>query len=36
VAKLLARAGAQHVVLSTKGDWLRTFAAFLNSKGGRR
>lgn len=36
VAKLLARAGAQHVVLSTKGDWLRTLAAFLNSKGGRR
>jgi len=36
VAKLLARAGAQHVVLSTKGDWLRTLAGFLTTKGGRR
>lgn len=36
VARLLARAGAQHVVLSTKGDWLRPFAAFLSTKGGRR
>ena len=36
VAKLLARAGAQHVVLSTKGDWLRTFAGFLSAKGNHR
>jgi uncharacterized protein (DUF58 family) len=36
VARLIARSGAQHVVLSTKGDWLRTFAGFLNTKGGRR
>lgn len=36
VASLIARAGAQHVVLSTKGDWLRTLAAFLNSQGVRR
>lgn len=36
VARLLARAGAQHAVLSTRGDWLRTFAAFLNAKGAHR
>lgn len=36
VARLVARSGAQHVVLSTRGDWLRTFAAFLNSKGAHR
>ena len=36
VAGLLARAGAQHVVLSTRGDWLRTFAGFLNGKGAHR
>ncbi|MGE3073439.1 MAG: DUF58 domain-containing protein [Dehalococcoidia bacterium] len=33
VAGLLSRAGAQHVTLSTKGDWLRTLAGFLNAKG---
>ncbi len=36
VAGLFARAGAQHVALSTKGDWLRTFAGFLNAKGLQR
>ena len=36
VARLVARSGAAHVVLSTQGDWLRTFAGFLNTKGGRR
>ena len=36
VAALLSRAGAQHVVLSTKGDWLRTFAGFLSAKGAHR
>ena len=36
VASLIARSGAQHVVLSTSGDWLRTFAGFLSTKGGRR
>ena len=36
VARLLARAGAGHVVLSTKGDWLRTFAGFLSAKGNHR
>ena len=36
VARLIARSGAQHVVLSTQGDWLRTFAGFLTTKGGRR
>jgi uncharacterized protein (DUF58 family) len=35
-ARLLARANVQHVVLSTQGDWLRTFAGFLNAKGNRR
>jgi len=36
VAQLLARAGAKHVVLSTRGDWLRTFAGFLSAKGAHR
>ncbi|MBK7124503.1 MAG: DUF58 domain-containing protein [Dehalococcoidia bacterium] len=36
VAGMLARAGAQHVVLSTRGDWLRTLAGFLNAKGTAR
>ena len=36
VAGLLSRAGAQHVVLSRKGDWLRTFAGFLSAKGAHR
>jgi uncharacterized protein (DUF58 family) len=35
VAGVLASAGARHVVLSTSGDWLRTFAVFLR-RGGRR
>ncbi len=29
VARTLASAGARHVVLSTSGDWLRSFAVFL-------
>ena len=28
--------GVDHVVLSTAGDWLRTFAGFLRARGGRR
>ncbi|MCC6381605.1 MAG: DUF58 domain-containing protein [Dehalococcoidia bacterium] len=32
LATTLTRAGAQHVVLSTRGDWLRTFAGFLSRK----
>ena len=36
VAHMITRAGAQHVVLSTRGDWLRTLAGFLNAKGGHR
>jgi uncharacterized protein (DUF58 family) len=36
VAGMLARAGAQHVVLSTRGDWLRALAGFLNAKGTAR
>jgi uncharacterized protein (DUF58 family) len=36
VAAELARAGAHHVVLSTSGDWLRSFAGFLAVKGARR
>jgi uncharacterized protein (DUF58 family) len=35
VARALASAGARHVVLSTTGDWLRSFAVFLR-RGGRR
>ena len=35
VAGVLASAGARHVVLSTSGDWLRTFAVFLR-RGSRR
>ena len=35
VAGVLASAGARHVVLSTSGDWLRTFAVFLR-RGKRR
>ena len=35
LARSLASAGARHVVLSTAGDWLRTFAVFLR-RGGRR
>jgi uncharacterized protein (DUF58 family) len=36
VADLLASVGVRHVVLSTEGDWLRFFAAFLRQHGGRR
>jgi uncharacterized protein (DUF58 family) len=35
LTKSLASAGARHVVLSTGGDWLRTFAAFIR-RGPRR
>jgi uncharacterized protein (DUF58 family) len=35
LAAELARCGAQHVTLSTSGDWLRTFAGFLTTKGNR-
>jgi uncharacterized protein (DUF58 family) len=35
LARSLASAGARHVVLSTGGDWLRAFAAFLR-RGPRR
>jgi uncharacterized protein (DUF58 family) len=34
VARVLGRAGARHVVLTTAGDWLRTLAVFLRR--GRR
>jgi uncharacterized protein (DUF58 family) len=34
VRQILASVGARHVVLSTEGDWLRTFVAFLRR--GRR
>jgi uncharacterized protein (DUF58 family) len=34
VARVLARAGARHVVLTTSGDWLRSLAVFLRR--GRR
>jgi uncharacterized protein (DUF58 family) len=34
LARMLAAAGARHVVLSTEGDWLRTLAAYLK-RGGR-
>ena len=36
VAAQLREVGAQHVVLSTSGDWLKTFAGFLLQKGGTR
>jgi uncharacterized protein (DUF58 family) len=36
VARELTAIGAQHVVLSTAGDWLRTFAGFLVQKGAVR
>jgi uncharacterized protein (DUF58 family) len=35
LARMLASAGARHVVLTTSGDWLRTFALFLR-RGGQR
>jgi uncharacterized protein (DUF58 family) len=36
VARQITAFGAQHVVLSTSGDWLRTFAGFLAQKGNAR
>lgn len=36
LARELRGAGAAHVVLSTAGDWLKDFAAFLNAKGAAR
>jgi len=35
LARTLAAAGARHLVLTTEGDWLRTFAVFLR-RGARR
>jgi uncharacterized protein (DUF58 family) len=35
LARMLAAVGARHVVLTTSGDWLRTFALFLR-RGARR
>jgi len=35
LTRVLAAAGARHVVLTTAGDWLRSFAVFLR-RGGRR
>jgi uncharacterized protein (DUF58 family) len=35
VSRAFASAGARHIVLTTAGDWLRTFAVFLR-RGGRR
>lgn len=32
----LRRSGADHVVLSTEGDWLRAFAGFLGRRGAQR
>lgn len=36
IAAEIRDTGARHVVLSTQGDWLRVFAAFLLKKGDRR
>lgn len=36
VARTITKTGARHIVLSTKGDWLRTFASSLLQKGDRR
>ena len=36
VAGLIAESGARHIVLSTQGDWLRTFVAAAGQKGVRR
>lgn len=36
VAADIRHAGARHVVLSTSGDWLRTFAGFLSQREDRR
>jgi uncharacterized protein (DUF58 family) len=35
VAQAITRAGAQHLVLNTEGDWLREFAGYLSRKGAR-
>jgi uncharacterized protein (DUF58 family) len=36
LARELAALGVRHVVLTTSGDWLRAFAAFLERESGRR
>lgn len=36
LARDLTSIGVQHVVLSTRGDWLRTLAGFLSQKGAAR
>lgn len=36
IATEIREAGGSHVVLSTAGDWLRTFAGFLNTNGAAR
>jgi uncharacterized protein (DUF58 family) len=36
LAAALRRLGADHVVLSTAGDWLRSFAGFIRRRGGTR
>lgn len=36
VSAIISQAGARHVVLSTQGDWLKTFAAAASQAGGRR
>jgi uncharacterized protein (DUF58 family) len=36
LAEELASVGVRHVILSTEGDWLRFFAAFLRQSGSRR
>ena len=36
VAAELRRTGAEHAVLSTQGEWLRTLAGFLTARGRRR
>ncbi|MFN0147777.1 MAG: DUF58 domain-containing protein [Dehalococcoidia bacterium] len=36
VVATIAESGARHIVLSTAGDWLKTFAAAIGGKGARR
>jgi uncharacterized protein (DUF58 family) len=36
IAQEMARAGVDHLVLPTAGDWLRSLADFLRRRGGRR
>jgi uncharacterized protein (DUF58 family) len=36
LARELASLGVPHLVLSTSGDWLRSFAAFVSREGRRR